>query len=683
MRRIWRLYPVLLLLSVAMPAWPQAEDLFELSLEDLLDIKIVSASKYEDTLKDIPNTVTIITREDIAVMGYASLEELLMNLPSVYHIDNYEDFLIGIRGVVGGSIAFLINGVQQHPTRIKGLTIPDRSRTNIPIDSIDRIEFVRGPSSVIYGNNAFLGSINIVTNDTSGVAGKATAASGSNGYGRAFVRLSKEFNSGNIVANLGGTQTQGIGGNIDAMLSSEQREKIEEQYPGYKQNLDGTLEHENYNLDVSGAYHRVQYGLRYSKMQYGFYALGPPNQDGAKLQLSSWVANLAFEQPLANNLSASFFAIASNEDYDAHPDYWVNTDEGFQHQSANRYEFESIIKYDTDAIRGVLGLNYRRLEDITSEINIQVSPEGDRFQKLRSSEAVDTLGIFANANLKITDAFSLVGGYRYSATGDYTLFAVGDGVELQDEVREIPQMSNNAVKLALLYDLSSAQSIKASYSTATQDNRSTTLFEPEQIATWEINYSYASANINVSSSAFVNRTERIHRLYQQFGDAQFGKSEDNTGEWHTRGLEFIALIRPSKRFTLELSSVFQKTEDKAVSEDIPIGNSPELVAKFKFGYGFTSWKLAGSLEYVDDMLADYRVSEIDASVARYGAAVQSYLTLNGNIRYQKPDSDWYINIHAFNFTNEDIRYTANELVSFYLGTYGPSRQLSLAVGVDF
>ena len=68
--------------------------IFDMSLEELMQFNIKSAGKQDEKISDIPANVTIITRDDIERMGYTTLEEILIHVPGLYHLDNYEDFLL-------------------------------------------------------------------------------------------------------------------------------------------------------------------------------------------------------------------------------------------------------------------------------------------------------------------------------------------------------------------------------------------------------------------------------------------------------------------------------------------------------------------------------------------------------------------------------------------------------------
>jgi len=99
------------LAPIASAQSPSPEDLLQMSFEDLLEVKIRSAGKREEEVRDIPASVTILTREDIERYGWTTFEELLRNVPGFFVLDNIEDRFIGTRGTVGGGVQFLVNGI--------------------------------------------------------------------------------------------------------------------------------------------------------------------------------------------------------------------------------------------------------------------------------------------------------------------------------------------------------------------------------------------------------------------------------------------------------------------------------------------------------------------------------------------------------------------------------------------
>jgi outer membrane receptor for ferrienterochelin and colicin len=87
-----------------------ADALLDLPFEDLLQVEIRSAGKRAEQLRDIPASVSIVTREDIARYGWQTPAAVLRNVPGLFVLDNTEERFIGTRGAVGGGAQFLVNG---------------------------------------------------------------------------------------------------------------------------------------------------------------------------------------------------------------------------------------------------------------------------------------------------------------------------------------------------------------------------------------------------------------------------------------------------------------------------------------------------------------------------------------------------------------------------------------------
>src|SRR5262249_43452931 len=151
---------------VALDGAAESGQLDGLDLAGLLDNVVVSATKSELREDEAPAITTVITREEIRRWGYQSVAEGLNHVAGVYVIDDQILPNIGIRGVSGGlrSESGLIK------VMIDGRSVAFRSTSGnwlgaelVPLSAVQQIEIIRGPASSLYGADAFLGIINIVT----------------------------------------------------------------------------------------------------------------------------------------------------------------------------------------------------------------------------------------------------------------------------------------------------------------------------------------------------------------------------------------------------------------------------------------------------------------------------------------------------------------------------------------
>lgn len=662
---------VLLALLLCPSANARVLDLLDLSLEELMQIEITSGTKSPKAIIDIAGSTTVLTRTDITRQGYATLEELLLSLPGFYHIDNYEDFLIGIRGALGGSIAFLVNGIPQHPTRIKNLSIPDRSRSNIPIAAIDRIEVIRGPASVIYGKNAFAGSINIITNEST--QNNVTIATGNNNTTQAFARLNNKNPELPISLNIGKNKNAGISGAFSDMMSPQQLATLD---PAMHTGLDGLTQHDDSSIDLSANYKKLQFNFRYSNMHYGFYAVTPSFHDGNQLDLKSWTGSLAYTIDLAKNFTATTTLINSEETYYFEPDFAVPNISGNQKQGSKRTEIEQTLSISTDnGLEILLGLNYRKLYDARNIINL---PEINYHVNAQSGD-IKSVDIFADTQYSLTNNIDLIAGFRTSNSSAYDIDKTRNPVPTTSTIN---QQAENSIRLAGQYRLNNQNRIKLIYSSATQDNSSVELEQPEKIYSTELNYLFTAETSNVSLSLFNNDTDHIRRRTIRFNGNNIVQSVDNSGQWRTRGAEIITEYRPSRQFSTGLSITAQHTIDNA-SNQARTGNSPSLLAQGKIAYKFSTFTAASDLSYVGSMLSDYSTDLNSGNITRLGDKVPAYTLMNISLRYQKNNAPWFISAHVFNLFNHTIRYPANELADFEKGALGRDREFLISTGISF
>ena len=88
----------------------QGIDLYSLSLEDLANVVVTTASKKPEHIADIPASVVVVSREEIARKGYTSLEDILRHIPGFYAIDTWHTSeLLLVFGVTGPQRLEILN----------------------------------------------------------------------------------------------------------------------------------------------------------------------------------------------------------------------------------------------------------------------------------------------------------------------------------------------------------------------------------------------------------------------------------------------------------------------------------------------------------------------------------------------------------------------------------------------
>lgn len=136
-----------------------------------LDETVITATKTETSLKDVPQDVNIITSKEIAQTNAQTIGDLMKYIPGL-NVSMSDDapgastWQSTLRGmsIDDGYGLVLIDG-----QRVKGRGMGEYGNglNQIPVEMIERIEIVKGPGSVLYGSDAMTGVINIITKSVS------------------------------------------------------------------------------------------------------------------------------------------------------------------------------------------------------------------------------------------------------------------------------------------------------------------------------------------------------------------------------------------------------------------------------------------------------------------------------------------------------------------------------------
>ncbi len=163
---VWMMLSLLTLAGgLSAAASPNPDNLFDMSLEDLMEIPvIVSASRLQQKMTEATVPISIISDEDIHYSGLTNIPEILQFTPGVDIIPlDRGRYAVGVRGLhefIADRTLTLINGRMADSPIFGG---SEFYRYPILMEDIERIEIVRGPGGAAWGANAFTGVINIIT----------------------------------------------------------------------------------------------------------------------------------------------------------------------------------------------------------------------------------------------------------------------------------------------------------------------------------------------------------------------------------------------------------------------------------------------------------------------------------------------------------------------------------------
>ena len=238
---------------------------------------VVTPWRGEEEFSDVSRNVTVISSEDINSSSAKFLPDLIQQKSGVVvsnYFGNPKGTVVDIRGFGESSLSNILVLVDGRRTNQVDLSGADWAQ--IDLNSIDRIEIVRGPSTVLYGDNATAGVINIITKKGKSEKPTITLSGefGSYQYHKSYVNL-----SGAINKSKNSVEGRGLIGStsLDYFLSFSEQDTT-----GYRANNDywatdyfASLQLrpiDIFEIAFTGGYHRDHYG-----MPGALYLDGNPN----------------------------------------------------------------------------------------------------------------------------------------------------------------------------------------------------------------------------------------------------------------------------------------------------------------------------------------------------------------------------------------------------------------------
>jgi iron complex outermembrane recepter protein len=160
---------------------PSPADLAEASLEDLMNIKVTSVSRKEQSLSKVAAAIFVIGQEDIRRSGATTIPDLLRMVPGmdVGQI-NGSTWAISARGFNGQWSNKLLVMIDRRIVYTPNFAGVYWDTLDLPLEDIDRIEVIKGPGGTVWGANAVNGVISIFTKKAARTPGAMVTAGGGN-----------------------------------------------------------------------------------------------------------------------------------------------------------------------------------------------------------------------------------------------------------------------------------------------------------------------------------------------------------------------------------------------------------------------------------------------------------------------------------------------------------------------
>ena len=589
----------------------EEQDLFSLSFEDLLNVQVDIASKTNETLSSVPSTISVFSRKQIQALGVDNAYEVMNFVPGMQSTRG--DWVGAVpkdhaRGVYldSGNVLVMINGERVNESSFGKASV---YLPYIPVEVIEKIEFIRGPGSALYGSNAFLGVMNIVT--------------------------SKERNALQLV--VGNNGRYGATGQFNTSLSDDTSlfasfsydQKDGESYPqGVKDPLEALY------LEAGVDYKKLQLRARYNETSLdeflnlaGYSKQNQHNSDNTFVGIKyNWINNdklkLDSSYSFTKHNISSAGLIATFDDI---PDFlvgpaWQTTDSKFEtelsYQFDNQWQLAAGIEY-SEAKQTEAGVRTSYYDFDSEQIIIDPAFEQQgivsvmdfpEFSSLKFT--FETLSAYGQLKIPSSDALTLFIGARY------------------DDVKDID--SKLSPRLAGVYKINSEHTVKLQYGESFRtpvtnelfSNDDVTIGNPslrsESIKTTELVWHYKTSELQANAVLFYNELNDFINIEPTLSDdALF--TFTNSFNTQNSGIELDSTWQSSKDFSIT-GTYTQYFED-------PINASFKRFASIISSYNLSdSWQVSLNLLWRDTVEVS---SETGAHFKQ-----SAYSLLGGSLKWQ-------------------------------------------------
>lgn len=571
-----RLFAVLCTFVIGTSCVRAAEqDISELSLEELSGVKVYSpevrvysASKFTQKLSKAPANVTVITASEIKAYGYRKLIDILRSIPGLYGTyDRNYDFL-GVRGFerpgdYNSRILLLLDGIRLNENVYNQAALGTESI--IDVDLIERVEWIPGPGSSIYGNNAFFGVVNVITKhglnyraaEVSGDVGSYRTTKGRATYGQLF--------DNGLELLISGTYYDSKGQDLYFP---------EYQAAGFGDGVARNLDYDRaYNFFTKASFSGFTFEAAYSDRKKGIPtgAYGTLFNDPRSNSIDTQsLIDLHYSGSITEGVDVLARVYYRKYDYNGlYPYEDTTTGQVIENVDGSRGKWMGtelkFVQTSFEQHKLVYGLEYQN-----NFVQRQFNYDKDPYHLYDDTQPHSTsYAVYAQDEYTIRDDLILNAGLRYDAISGY-------GGNVNPRVALI-YAATEATTLKLLYGSAfrAPNAYETNYAQADLWKQNPNL-KPEEIKTYEaIVDHYFGSNLRVSASLFAYR---ISDLIEQITDPTDGLSLfSNVSKVETKGGQIIAEGQWENGIKGRASFSYQRARDVATGETLT--NSPQQLAK--------------------------------------------------------------------------------------------------------
>ncbi|MCX5666559.1 MAG: TonB-dependent receptor [Candidatus Omnitrophica bacterium] len=417
---------------------------------------VVTASGKEESSFNFPGNVSVITDKAIERSNALFAYDLLRSEPGVYVVDQThtgKSVTVDIRGfgdTAARNVLVMMDGRRLNEIDISG---PDWAQ--IPVENIERIEVMRGSGSVMYGENATGGVVNIITKKGKGDSTLGYA------YETGSYRLNKQ-----VVTAQGGHPFMQY--NLLGKYEKTDGYRVNGYFEGYDYDGNTTFKPTEYaSLNVSGGYHKDWYGMPaglrrtqmdqvgrngsrtpydWAKTETGYIQLSPrldlnTGIDTNSLEADIWIRKMRKKSVTNADWGVPFGMVISTQ-----ASQIANDGGTFRYRIGQNYG-----SINNEAILGV---------DLFFAENwlMSVTPAVASFDQLTITKK--NIGVYGSDKLTIADNLIINGGYRY----EWVNYVFDQQDDINNYIERTP--SESSVEIGAEYKYANRGAIYGRFSTS-------------------------------------------------------------------------------------------------------------------------------------------------------------------------------------------------------------------------
>ncbi len=606
------------------------EQVVDMDIEELLNVEVVTASKFSQTKLAAPSAVTVITANDIKTYGYRTLAEAMRSIRGIYtSYDRVYDYFgsrgFGRSGDYNSRLLLMLDGRRINDAIYDQAFIGTDGL--IDMEDIERIEFVPGSGSSIYGSNAVQGVMNIITKSGAEQPNLSMAGGfGDYGADREKATVSKQFDNGlGAYATASRYRNDGHQRLYFPEFNSGTSTGVAENLDGDKaERYFGKLTYQGWTLE----------GAFSNRKKYVPTAIFDADFNASQYTIDkNALFELRYEDSLSKTLNITSRIFYGSYQFDAL--YHYDGVKNFDKQRADWVGTEFQVVADVAGHKLVMGSEYQNNFSVLLA-NFNQQPY---FSFTDETVASERYGFYVQDNVSFLDYFTLNAGVRFD---HYSVF--GDTVN---------------PRLALIVQPESTLAVKFLYGTA---YRAPNLYErfwrsdaekisehlgPEKTESFEAVLEYQPmANLRLITTGFHNT---INNLIQQALDPRDDLLQYiNAGSFEMNGFELEADYLWVNGMRLRGS--YGYSEAREASTQRVMENSPLNLAKLNFSVPF----------YHEQLLLGAEWQYYDGRKAKSFSRTQAYQVFNLTLTATKLVPHLDLSASIYNLFDEHYQQPAGD-----------------------